>query len=123
MKPGADLEHAGDTAGELDAPLVGLGNAADDLEQRRFAGAVAADDADDFAALDLEGDVLERPKILGGRCHAVRLAAKHVAKTVGDDIAQSDIAFAALMADAVFLTEIVHTDGDIGHAEIQYLSR
>ena len=123
MKPGADFEHAGDPADELDASLVGFGDAADHLEQRRFAGAVAADDADDFAALDLEGNVLERPKILGGRRRAARLAAKHVAKTVGDDVAQSDIAFAALMADAVFLTEIVHSDGDVGHAEIQYLSR
>ena len=124
MKAGADFEHAGDPAGELDASLVGLGDAADHLEQRRFAGAVAADDADDFAALDLEGNVLERPKILGGRRRAVgRLAAQHVANTVRDDVAQGDIAFAALMADAVFLTEIVHSDGDVGHAATQYLSR
>ena len=36
----------------------------EDLQQRALAGAVAADDADHLAALDLEADVLERPERL-----------------------------------------------------------
>ena len=34
------------------------------FEQRALAGAVAADDADDLARLDLERDVLQRPEVL-----------------------------------------------------------
>ena len=40
-----------------------LGDAGEDLQQRRLPRAVAADDADDLAALDLEGDVAQRPEI------------------------------------------------------------
>src|SRR4029077_20591907 len=109
--------------GELDAALVRLGDAADHLEQCRFAGAVAADDADDFPALAREGHTLDGPEILASCFRAVRLAAQHAAKAVGDDVAQGHIAFAALMADAVLLTEIVHADGNVGHAAIQYLNR
>src|SRR3982074_904517 len=39
--------------------------AGEDLEQRRLAGAVAADDADHFAPPDLERHVVERPEIGG----------------------------------------------------------
>ena len=48
----------------LDAALGRLGDAREDLQQRRFARAVAADDADHLAVLDLEADVLERPELL-----------------------------------------------------------
>ena len=47
------------------AALGRLGDAREDLEQRALAGAVAADDADDLAALDFEGDVTEGPEIFG----------------------------------------------------------
>ena len=49
----------------VDAALGGLGDAAEDLQQRALAGAVAADDADDLAALHLEETSLQRPEILG----------------------------------------------------------
>ena len=48
----------------LDPAAVGSVMRREDLEQRALAGAVAADDADHLAALDLEGDVLERPELL-----------------------------------------------------------
>ena len=57
MKTGADLEQARDASRYCDLPLARLGDARKDFEQRRLAGAVAADDADDIAALDLEIDV------------------------------------------------------------------
>ena len=44
-------------------PLVGSVIRERILSSVRLARAVAADDADHLAALDLEGDVLERPKI------------------------------------------------------------
>ena len=43
----------------------GGGDAAQDLEQGALAGAVAADDAEHFAALDLEGDVAQGPHEIG----------------------------------------------------------
>ena len=64
MEAGADLQQARHAAADFDAALGRRGDAGKDLEQRRFAGAVAADDADDLAPLDLEGDVLQRPEPL-----------------------------------------------------------
>ena len=64
MKPGADFEQARDAAAQCDPARSRLGDAREDLEQGRFAGAVAADDAEDLALLDLEADILERPEFL-----------------------------------------------------------
>ena len=47
------------------APVVGSVIRRQDLQQRALAGPVAADDADHLARLDLEGDVLQRPEVLG----------------------------------------------------------
>ena len=64
MKPGADFEQARDPAAQRDPARGRLGDARQDLEQRRFAGAVAADDAEDLALLHLEADILQRPEFL-----------------------------------------------------------
>src|ERR1700756_2476882 len=64
MKSGANLEQAGHTASKRHPPSRWFGDAAEDLEQRAFARAVATDDAQDFALLDLEADILERPEFL-----------------------------------------------------------
>ena len=40
-----------------------LGDAGEDLQQRALPRAVAADDADHLATLDLEGDILQRPEV------------------------------------------------------------
>ena len=76
-------------------PAGRLGDAAQDLEQRALAGAVAADDAEHLALLDLEADILQRPELLdlvalddlpaahdvdGLARDIARLAAKHVAQ-------------------------------------------
>ena len=47
-----------------------------------LARAVAADDADDLAALDLEGDILERPEVFGLRIVDCGLLASRVAGLV-----------------------------------------
>ncbi len=71
MEAGADLQERRHAAADADFSAGRLGDAAQDLEQRALAGAVAADDADDLARLDREGDVLERPELgLIGRTDA-----------------------------------------------------
>src|SRR5246127_1372346 len=64
MKSGANLEQAGHTASKYHPPSRRFGDAAQDLEQRAFARAVAADNSQDLALLDLETDILERPELL-----------------------------------------------------------
>ncbi len=54
MEARADLQQAADAADQFDAPFGGLGDLREDFEQRAFAGAVAADDADHFSLLDIE---------------------------------------------------------------------
>ena len=61
MKAGADFEEAADASVNFGVAFGGSGNAGEDFQQRAFAGAVAADEADDFALTDLEIDVFERP--------------------------------------------------------------
>ena len=65
MKASADLEQAGDAARDRDAPFARLGDARQDLQERRLAGAIAPDDAEHLAALNLEAHVLQRPEFLG----------------------------------------------------------
>ena len=62
MEAGADFEQAADAAVNVGVADGGLGDARKNLEQRGFAGAVAADEAEDFAFLHFEGNVLERPE-------------------------------------------------------------
>src|SRR5690606_3665565 len=58
MEAGADLEERADAAADLGAAVGRLRDTSEDLEQGGLAGAVAADDANDLALLDLEVDVL-----------------------------------------------------------------
>ena len=64
MKAGADFEQARDPAAQDRASARRLGDPAQNLQQRRFAGAVASDDAEHLAALDLEAHILQRPEFL-----------------------------------------------------------
>src|ERR1700678_3728261 len=61
MKASADFEEAADTSMNFGAALSGARDAGQDLQQGAFARAVASDEANDFAPLDLEIDVFERP--------------------------------------------------------------
>src|SRR5262249_34937662 len=54
VKAGADLEQAAHAAAQADFADSWLGDAGEDFQERRFAGAVAPDDADDFAASNVE---------------------------------------------------------------------
>ena len=70
VEAGADFEEAADAAVELDFAGGRFRNLGEDLEQGAFAGAVAADDADDFAFLNVEGDVSKCPEELGSAAAA-----------------------------------------------------
>src|SRR5262249_56738899 len=63
MKPGAHLEQARHAALQLGAAFGRRRDARQDLEQRAFSGAVAADDADDLAGADVEADVAQGPEV------------------------------------------------------------
>src|SRR5262249_5513463 len=122
VEAGADLEQARHTAFDRDATLGRFGDARQDLEQCRFAGAVAADDAHHLAALHLEAHVLESPEFLRGVADDEGAAAQHVSRragvvadTAGDDIAQRGIALALrrLVAYDVALAQPFSSDDDV----------
>src|SRR5262249_43295183 len=58
MKASTDLEQTGDAASDGDTSLVWLGDARQDLQERRLACAIAPDDAEHLPALNLEVHVL-----------------------------------------------------------------
>ena len=64
MKASADLKQARYTAFNRYLTLGWLGDAREDFQKRCLAGAIAADDSDNFSALYLEINVLERPELL-----------------------------------------------------------
>ena len=67
-----------------DASFGRLGDAAEDLQQRAFAGAVAPDDAENFALFDLEAHVLQRPEFLDLVALNNLPAADHVDSLAGE---------------------------------------
>ena len=62
VEAGPDLEQRADAAGHLGPAGARLGDPREQFQQRALAGAVVADQADRFAALDLEGDVFAAPR-------------------------------------------------------------
>ena len=65
MEACADLQERTDTTVGTDSAGSRAGDAGEEFEQSRFAGAVLTDDADDIALLDLEIDVAKRPDVFG----------------------------------------------------------
>ena len=62
VERGADLEQRAHAPRQLDAPTSRAGDAGQYLDERALARPVAADDADDLAARDLERHVIECPE-------------------------------------------------------------
>ena len=62
MKAGSDFEQTGHPAANLDASGARLCDPAKNLEERRLAGPVPADNANPLSLLDLEIDVPQSPK-------------------------------------------------------------
>lgn len=108
MEAGADFEKAGDAAVEFGVSHGGAGDAREQLEQRGFAGAVSADQADDFALLDFEGNVADGPDDFAGRAFAV------AAKGAGDDVAKKRTLPGAL-ANVVALADTFDADYGVSH--------
>ena len=67
VEPGAELQERRHAAAGADRALARPQDAGDALQQRRLAGAVVPDQADRRAFLDREGDVAQRPEVLGPR--------------------------------------------------------
>src|SRR5581483_7201216 len=63
MKSSADAEQASGAAKQIRKPGGRPRNPRQNSQQRRFTGAVASDDADDFAGLHFETDVAQRPDV------------------------------------------------------------
>ena len=63
MKAGADFKQTAHPAIEFHAARGGPGDARQDFEESGLAGAIAADEAEDFAGLDLESDIVQGPKV------------------------------------------------------------
>jgi hypothetical protein len=62
MEAGTDFEEGADAAVNLRPAGGGASDAGKDFEEGGLAGAVAADEAEDFAFADFEGDILQRPE-------------------------------------------------------------
>src|SRR5712664_1550144 len=62
MEAGADFEEGADAAGNLGPAGGGASDAGKDFEKSGLAGAVAADEAEDFAFFHFQGDILQRPE-------------------------------------------------------------
>src|SRR5439155_5819344 len=66
METGADFEKAAHAPIHLRATRRWLGDSGENLQQRAFARAVPADNAEHFAVFDLEGDVFQGPDDIRG---------------------------------------------------------
>src|SRR5882672_2803437 len=81
MKTRANFQQTADASEELDFAGRGFGNARKNFQQRRFARAVATDDADQLALSNFEVDIAERPERL------MAIAALELAEWSRDDAA------------------------------------
>src|SRR5437867_1917583 len=122
MKAGAHLQEARDPTAQRHATLGRLGDAAQDFEQRALAGAVATDDADDFALLHLEAYILERPELLDlvalhdlPPADQVGGLARKASRLAYDGVAQRRMAIelCGLVADQVALGEVFNCDDGV----------
>ena len=102
VEAGAKLDQRRDAAIDLDAAGRRLQGAGNDLQQRRLAGAVAADDADRLPLAHLEIDPLQH----GGKLVEPLVAPDHLHQPVR-----------RLAVDVVALADAAHADRDIGSGE------
>ena len=82
METGADFEQAANAAVNLGTPGGRFGDAREQLEQGRLAGAVASDEAEHLARHHVEAHVAQRPHVALAvvRAALVRRAAEHRAR-------------------------------------------
>ena len=122
MEAGANFQQARHAAAEPDPAFGGLGDSRQDLEQRRLAGAVAADDPHHIAPRDFEIHSLQRPELLrrdGGRRFSpgtTRQTCRQTVDPVGDRFAQAGRRFSGEMPKFVAFAQIFGTDDGVSHA-------
>jgi hypothetical protein len=99
VEGGAERQHRRDAAGDPQLAVGGERHAADHLQQGRLAAAVAAQDADRIAAIDVEVDVAQHPERL----------------VVGLPRAEHDLLqpVAAMSVELVGLAEVPGPDDDL----------
>jgi hypothetical protein len=105
-----DLEERPDTAADARLAVRRLGDAREDLEQRRLAGPVAPDDAEDVAARDVERDVVERPQDVPLLATPTAREVQAFREDVGERVAHASVQD-VLLAEAVALGEVANLDG------------
>jgi hypothetical protein len=125
METGSDFEQAGYSTVEFHSPARRLQNARQDLEQGRLSGAVATDDADDLAALDLEIDVAQCPELFqhvaldhGATAQHIGSLAHDAARAANQRLTQDRAVMEPVVPNDEALAELVGTDDDIGHGQI-----
>src|SRR4029453_14785280 len=107
---GSDLEQAAHSAANDGLPLRRRRDAREDLQQRGLARAVLADDAEHFALLDRERDVLQSPDLPPRR---LVLPAKQALRAVGERVAKRLVRVLE-RPDLVLLRKTLRLDGDDG---------
>lgn len=118
VEAGADFEEARDAAPRADGARGGCGHAAEELEERAFACAVAADDAYDVALFHLEVDVLQGPHVVAGTfaCAVVHFAHFQVGVLAAQDLGLPESIevvaerACAYQAQAVLLADVLKLD-------------
>src|SRR5262245_42525009 len=74
MKSGADFKQTANSSAEFDLTGSRFRDSAENLEQRRLAGAVATNHSQHFTLSNVETHVLQRPDLPGSRAIEGRLA-------------------------------------------------
>ena len=111
MKSRAHFQQAADTAVNFREAGGGPGDAREQLQQRGFPGAVAADQPDDFALFHVEGHIAQRPDKILGFARATALEGR--GEGARDYIAQGEVALA--FADAIAFAQSFHVDDGFSH--------
>src|SRR5205085_2323117 len=62
MKPGPDLQERANATVNVDAAGGRLSDSIQNFQERALTGTIAADNPERFTALDIERNILERPK-------------------------------------------------------------
>ena len=117
MEAGADFQEAADSAVNDRSAGGWLGDAGEDLQEGALAGAVSADDADDLAWLDPEGDIPERPEgvvAVGGRAEVADSAEGRL-ESIHEGFAEGPIGL-GLQADLVLLAQPIDYDRWFSHS-------
>jgi hypothetical protein len=116
MKTGADFEKGGDSAAHANLTAGWFSNTGKDFQKSGFAGAVAADDADHFARLDLEIDVFEGPEIfafvagVGGSAKLAKWGGEQTRGHLAEGLVRR-----GLVAQAVTLADTFDDDCGLRH--------